>query len=340
MKENVTRTQRSRGGWMHIRPAFRSSPLTKVFHESCSSLQCTTDDGVRTLTKVNIAVVELIFFAAYRAFPSTSRNVLTLEEKHRWALDCASSCGAVLSPFLPPWTAGFMAVNCQVGAQEKELRWFYSQVATALIAEAASEQQRASCPEQWDVRKASFPRSLKLKVQRDEIVLTMEGNTEEQNNASPPRREELHLCQISSNTLSRSSLPSQIFPRDFISVLKFTFDSSTCTFFWLSWLMRHSHGRRTHMFWRVPLYQSSWKSDKAQQNITSSPCCQIKLWDRADLSVWVSSEVWGKSALTDHSCKWNILKRLVTYFGGISGKYRSCDGCRHYGVPLQLFCCL
>lgn len=68
---------------MHIQPAFRSSPLTKVFHESYSNLQCTTDDGVWTLTMVNITVVELIFFAVYKAFPSTSRNVLDLEEK-RW----------------------------------------------------------------------------------------------------------------------------------------------------------------------------------------------------------------------------------------------------------------
>lgn len=52
-----------------------------------------------------------------------------------------------LSPFLPPCTVGVMTVNCQVGAQEEELSWFDRQVATALPAEAASEQQRASCPE-------------------------------------------------------------------------------------------------------------------------------------------------------------------------------------------------
>lgn len=28
----------------------------------------------------------------------------------------------------------------------------------------------------------------------------------------------------------------------------------------------------------------------------------------------------------------------MTYFGGISGKYRSSDDCRHSGVPLQLSC--
>lgn len=117
--------------------------------------------------------------------------------------------------------------------------------------------------------------SLKLNVQWDEIILTMEGNTEEQNNASPPRREELHLCLISSNTLS--SLPSQIFPCGFISVYRFTFDNSTCTFVWLS-------GTLTCFDW-VPRYQSSCKSDKAQQNLTSSPCCQIKLWDQEDLNV-------------------------------------------------------
>lgn len=43
----------------------------------------------------------------------------------------------------------------------------------------------------------------------------MEGNTEEQNNASPSRREELHLCLISSNTLSWNSLSSQIFTHGF-----------------------------------------------------------------------------------------------------------------------------
>lgn len=152
MKGNVTRTQRSRGEWMHIRPAFRSSPLTKVFHDSYSNLQCTTDDGVWTLAKVNITVVELIFFAVYRAFPSTSRNVLALEEKHWWASDCGAAVELCqLSPFLPPRTLGVMTVNCQVGAQAEQLSWFYSQVATALPAEAASEQQWASCPEKWEL---------------------------------------------------------------------------------------------------------------------------------------------------------------------------------------------
>lgn len=61
-----------------------------------------------------------------------------------------------LSPLLPPFTLGVMTVNCQVGAQEEEFSWLYSQVATA-PAEAASEQQRESCSEKSDVGKASFP---------------------------------------------------------------------------------------------------------------------------------------------------------------------------------------
>lgn len=61
------------------------------------------------------------------------------------------------SPFLPTQTIGVMTVNCQVGAQEEESSWFYSQVATALPADAASEQQqRASCAEKSGVRKALF----------------------------------------------------------------------------------------------------------------------------------------------------------------------------------------
>lgn len=99
-----------------------------------------------------------------------------------------------------------MTVNCQVGAQEEELSWFYSQVATEFQAEAASEQQRASCPEK-SVRHqkgfiSTFP-SLNLKVQEDDFILTIEGNTEEQNNASPSRQEELHLCLISSESLHK-----------------------------------------------------------------------------------------------------------------------------------------
>lgn len=60
-----------------------------------------------------------------------------------------------------------MTVNRQVGAQEEELSWFYSQVATEL---PASEQQRASCPEKSDIRTgfiSTFP-SLNLKVQKDD----------------------------------------------------------------------------------------------------------------------------------------------------------------------------
>lgn len=67
---------------MHLRPTFRSSPLTKGFDESYFNLHKTIED-VWTLTKVNITVVELIFVPVYRAFPSISRNVLALEEKHR-----------------------------------------------------------------------------------------------------------------------------------------------------------------------------------------------------------------------------------------------------------------
>lgn len=61
-----------------------------------------------------------------------------------------------LPPFLPVATVGGMTVNCQVGAQEEEFSWFYSQVAAAPPVGAASEQQRASCPEKSGVRKASF----------------------------------------------------------------------------------------------------------------------------------------------------------------------------------------
>lgn len=68
---------------MHLRPAFRSSPLTKGFLELYFNLHKTIEDGFWTLTKVNITVVELIFVPVSRASPSISRKVLALEEKHR-----------------------------------------------------------------------------------------------------------------------------------------------------------------------------------------------------------------------------------------------------------------
>lgn len=118
-----------------------------------------------------------------------------------------------LSPFLPVQTVFVMAVNGQIGAQEDEWSWFYRQVATALRAEADNEQQRASWPGKEMKKVLISSPSLKLKVEREEIILTVDGKNEEQNTASPPRQQEVHPCLISSNTLSHIPNPllSQIF---------------------------------------------------------------------------------------------------------------------------------
>lgn len=107
-----------------------------------------------------------------------------------------------LSPFLPMETVFLMTVNGQVGAQEDEWSWFYRQVAAALQAEAANEQQRTFWPEKREMKKVLISTlSLQLNAERAEIVLTMDGKNEEQNTASPARQEEVHPCLISSNTL-------------------------------------------------------------------------------------------------------------------------------------------
>lgn len=173
-----------------------------------------------------------------------------------------------LSQFLPLLTGFIMAVNGQIGAQEDGWTWFYRQVAAALRADDATEQQRAPWPGKEKKKVLISTPSLKLKVEREEIILTGDGKNEEQNTASPPRQPEVHPCLISSNTLRH--IPDPLLSQIFV------LESGACTFLWLVRLILYDD--------YIPGPQRSCKSDKVKQNFKSSPRCLIKLRDHADLS--------------------------------------------------------
>lgn len=70
--------------WGHVRPAFRSSPLTKEFSWAFLIPQTTVVNGIWMLTKLQLTVVELIFSTVHCFSSFTSTYILSLEEKHWW----------------------------------------------------------------------------------------------------------------------------------------------------------------------------------------------------------------------------------------------------------------
>ena len=157
LKGSVTRTQRWRGECTYSRH------LDPVHWLKCSTNRTLTCSARQTTASGHWPWWTSRWWSWF-SLPCTRLFHLLPEMFWTWKKSAGELWSALpalergqLSPFLPPFTLSVMAVNCQVGAQEEELSRFYSQVATALQAEAASEQQRASCPERGMSRRLHFP---------------------------------------------------------------------------------------------------------------------------------------------------------------------------------------